>query len=278
MKPRVGVSWAHHPGFRAAVEPLLAEGLVEVVEWTVDAGFDRPIAPSAAAVLSAYGDAGLLYGHGVGFSPLSVGREDVAARWLSSLRADPNRYVRLSEHFGFSTGGAVGFGAPMPVPYDPAFVRPGQERMRRLRDAAGVPVGLENLALAFSRTDALDQGPFLAELLDPVDGWLHLDLHNLWCQAVNFDLDPGVLLARYPLDRVRVIHVSGGSWIDDVRRDTHDDRVPGEVWALLRAVLPQVGGCEALFVERIGASFGAPGAAEAFAADVRTALALRDAA
>lgn len=278
MKPQVGVSWAHHPGFRAAVEPLLLEGAIEVVEWTVDAGFDREIAPSAAAVLSAFGEAGRLYGHGIGYSPLSAGRDDVARRWLASLRADGHRYVRLSEHFGFSTGGDVVSGAPLPVPYDPSFVAIGRDRMRRLADAAGVPVGLENLALAWSRGDALDQGPFLAELLDAVDGYLHLDLHNLWCQIVNFDLDPDELLSRYPLERVRVVHVSGGSWSGGLRRDTHDDRVPGEVWALLQTTLPQLAGCEAVFVERIETSFDLPGASEACAADVRMALAIRDAA
>lgn len=252
---KVGVSWMTGPGFRSAVEPLLADGVVDAVEWTVDAGFGRPVPPSARVVLEAFGAAGLLYGHGLGYSPLSAGRDDVAAAWLRSLAADGNRYVRLSEHFGFSTGGEVGFGAPLPVPYDRAAVRVGQERLRRLVDVAGVPVGLENLALAWSRSDALDQGPFVGELLDAVDGYLHLDLHNLWCQVVNFGLDPEVLLARYPLERVRVVHVSGGSWKDGVRRDTHDDRVPDEVWALLRAVLPRISGCEVVFVEQIGTAF-----------------------
>jgi uncharacterized protein (UPF0276 family) len=273
MRPLVGVSWMTTPGFRAAVEPLLAEGAIEAVEWTVDAGFGRSIPPSAAAVRRAFGDAGRLYGHGVGYSPLSAGRDDVAERWLARLRADDGRYVRLSEHFGFSTGGDVRFGAPLPVPYRPAFVRVGQERLRRLADAARVPVGLENLALAWSRADALDQGPFVAELLDAVDGYLHLDLHNLWCQVANFDLEPDVLLARWPLDRVRVVHVSGGSWKDGVRRDTHDDRVPEPVWDLLAGVLPRIPGCEAVFVEQIGTAF-ADGAG--FAADVRRARAVCD--
>jgi hypothetical protein len=105
----------------------------------------------------------------------------------------------------------------------------GRDRLDRLADAAGAAVGLENLALAMSREDALAQGDLLEALLRPQEGFLVLDLHNLFCQAASFDLDGDVLLARMPLDRVREIHVSGGSWwtgaIDPsrpFRRDTHD--------------------------------------------------------
>jgi uncharacterized protein (UPF0276 family) len=61
--------------------------------------------------------------------------------------------------------------------------------------------------------------------------------------------------------------VSGGSFVDGVRRDTHDDRVPEPVWELLRAVRARVPACEAVFLERIDRSFGQPGAGEAFVAD-----------
>lgn len=50
-------------------------------------------------------------------------------------------------------------------------------------------IGLENLALAFTASDVRDQGQFLDDLLAPFDGFLVLDLHNLYCQLVNFDQD-----------------------------------------------------------------------------------------
>ena len=76
-------------------------------------------------------------------------------------------------------------------------------------------------------------------------------MHNLWCQLHNFELDADVLLATWPLDRVWRVHVSGGSFVDDIRRDTHDHRVPEEVWALLRAVLPRLPACRALILEQL---------------------------
>jgi uncharacterized protein (UPF0276 family) len=255
-------------GFRRAVEPILHE--VEAVEWTVDAGFGRPIPPSARAVLDAYGAAGRLYGHGLGYSALSAGRGDVGEAWLAALRADvaDHRYRHLSEHLGFCTGGPWRFGPPLPMPCTAATVAVGRERLARLREAAGVPVGLENLALAFGAADVLGQGAFVDALL-PEDGFVHLDLHNLWCGAVNFGLDPERVLGTWPLGRVRAVHVSGGTWADGIRRDTHDDRVPAEVWDLLRAAIPVLPACEVVLLERIGSAFASDADQEAFRADWR---------
>lgn len=267
MRPLVGVSLIPQRGFHAALSSLLAEGAVEAVEWTIDLGFGGTPA-FVDAMLAAFGPAGRAWAHGFGYSPLSAGPADES--WLRAA-ADAVRgrgFRHLTEHFGFCTGGEAG-GAPLPMPAHPAVVEVGVRRLRRLRDAVGLPVGLENLALGFSRDDALAQGELIDAVLDPVDGVLHLDLHNLWTQAVNFDLDPVDLLDRYPLARARVVHVSGGSWVDGVRRDTHDDRVPDEVLSLLRAALPRLPALEAVLVERIGTAFAGPGDVDAFVRDVR---------
>jgi hypothetical protein len=47
---------------------------------------------------------------------------------------------------------------------------------------------LENLALSFSVDDVKHQGEFLEKLVEPVNGFLILDLHNLYCQSHNFDI------------------------------------------------------------------------------------------
>ena len=74
------------------------------------------------------------------------------------------------------TAGDFHRSAPLPVPLTPAALQLGQERLRRLQDAGATQVGLENLAFAFGRQDVADQGRFLDELLQPVDGFLLLDL------------------------------------------------------------------------------------------------------
>ena len=265
-------------GFRAAVAPLLSEGALEAVEWTVDMGFGHPIPPSAAAVIAAFGPAGRLWAHGVGYSPMSAGRDDLAEAWLAHLAHDVerHRYRSVSEHFGWCTAGDAISGPPLPVPRTAATLAVAKRRLARLAAVAGVRVGLENLALAFSRSEALEHGDFLREIVEAADGYVHLDLHNLWCQAANFDLSPAELLASYPLDRVHVVHVAGGSWVAGVRRDTHDDRVPEEVWGLLRDTLPQLPNVEVVFVERIGLSFTGPEATTQYADDYARLRSIRD--
>lgn len=263
MRPSVGVSMMPHAGFHEATAPLFAAGAIEAVEWTIDIGFGRPLPAFVEAVLGAFSASGRLYGHGTGYSPL--GRDDPAWRDRAAAVLGRHTYQHLTEHFGFCTGGDHTFGPPLPVPRDTAFVRIGRDKLARLRDAVGVPVGLENLALGFCRDDALSQGDMLAEILEP-GGVLHLDLHNLWTQAVNFDLDPVALADRYPLARARIVHVSGGTWVSGVRRDTHDGDVPDEVLALLTALLPKLP-VDAVILERIGTAFGSAEAITGFRRD-----------
>ena len=62
--------------------------------------------------------------------------------------------------------------APLPVPMTEEAIAIGIDRLRKLSEVARVPVGLENLAFAFGKQDFKDQGPFLENMLQPVDGFL----------------------------------------------------------------------------------------------------------
>lgn len=277
MRPAVGVSWMPDPRFRAAVEPVLAA--VEAVEHTVDHGFRAELPPSARHVLEVFGPLGRLHGHGVESSPFSADRDDRFEAWLASLRRTAGaRLADYSDHYGFCTGGPFVSGAPLPLPERAEAADRAVSRLSRLADALGVPVGLENLALAFSRRQALAQGPFVDAVLRRVDGFVHLDVHNLWCQIRNFDLPAEALLATWPLDRVRRIHVSGGSDREGVRRDTHDHAVPEPVLDLLAAVLPRAPACRAVFLEQMPFALETPAQQEAFRADLLKIAAVRDAA
>jgi uncharacterized protein (UPF0276 family) len=244
----------------------------------VDIGWmGRPLPPWLADVLEAYGAAGRLHGHGTGFSLLSGRLDARQLTWLSRLRREvaSRPYRTFSEHFGWMTAGAARWGPPLPPPASRHTIALGRDRMLRLAEAAApVGVGLENLALALGRRDVQAQPDLLAALLGPVNGHLHLDLHNLWCQAVNFGEDPHALLARYPLDRARVVHVSGGSETTAAgrpfRRDTHDGAVPAPVWALLDDALGRCPHLEAAFLERIGSDFGEGRGDAAWARDFAT--------
>jgi len=256
---RVGLSLMPAEDFRFATLPLFQANLIDAIEWNVDMGWGpQGIPPWVDRLLSEYGDAGRLYGHGVEFSLLSAELSPRQSWWLEQLAAERHRFVHLSEHFGFMTAGDFVGGTPLPHPKTDAAVRIGRDRLQRIADAVGAPVGLENLALAFGAADVATQPGFIDELLAPLDGFLLLDLHNLYCQSVNFGIDAEALLGRYPLERVRELHVAGGSWARPAsdpegrpfRRDSHDDVVPTDLFPLLERALALCPRVEVVILER----------------------------
>jgi len=248
-----------------------------VMEWSFDVGWSLPSLPAwADELLTNYSREGRLLGHGVTFSALSGQWKPRQDAWLQRLHVELRlrRYVHVSEHFGFMTAGDFHRSAPLPVPLTESSLRLGQQRMQMLRDQGVERVGLENLAFAFSRQDVADQGRFLAELLKPVDGFLLLDLHNVYCQSCNFGVTIEALLDSYPLERVRELHVSGGSWSqgrggDRIRRDTHDGPVPGEVFAAVPVALQRCQSVQAVIFERLGGTLASAPDEQQFRDDFR---------
>lgn len=257
----VGFSISASEDFRIATLPLFEAGEVDAIEWNVDLGWSwRGIPPWVEALLHAYGEAGRLHGHGVEFSLLSTPISPRQERWLAHFAQEMKSrpYVRISEHFGFITGGDFINGTVMPHPRSNAALRIGRDRLAKLSDIAAMPVGLENLALAFSPRDVEEQPDFMDALLEPRGGYLLLDLHNLFCQADNFRIAADVLLHRYPLHRVRELHLAGGELSYPksdpegraFRRDSHVGFVPDEVFALLEEAIAHCPNLDAIFIEK----------------------------
>ncbi|RPD50464.1 DUF692 family protein [Hymenobacter sediminis] len=242
----------------------MAEGRVEALEWSFDALFWAEQVPDwFSELLTTYSAANRLLGHGVYFSLLSGRWTPEQQQWLEQVRQVVAQYplAHLTEHFGFFTGQNFHSGAPLPVPYTPATLRLGQDRLSRIYEACRCPVGLENLAFAYSLDEVKRHGEFLGRLLEPVNGFLILDLHNLYCQIHNFSVSYEELIGLYPLERVREIHISGGSWENSelapgrkIRRDTHDEGVPEEVFQLLELTIPRCPRLKYVVLEQLGPS------------------------
>ena len=80
-------------------------------------------------------------------------------------------------------------------------------------------------------------------------------------------------MERYPADRVRELHVSGGSWARAAgrrfRRDTHDSPVPPPVMGLLDAALSRFPAVEVVVLERMGPALADPAVHGAFRDEFR---------
>ena len=245
-----------------ATFPLFAAEQVEGLEWSFDTLYKQPQLPDwFDELLKTYGHANRLVGHGVFFSLFSGKWTPEQTQWLKQLRklASTYQFDHITEHFGFMTGEDFHKGAPLSVPFTASTLALGRDRLVRIQQACNCPVGLENLAFAYSFAEVQRHGDFLRQLIEPVNGFIILDLHNVYCQLQNFDVDSTTLLSAYPLDRVREIHISGGSWTTSVheptrqiRRDTHDDAVPDSVLHLLEQTIPNCPNLKFVVLEQLG--------------------------
>ncbi len=248
--------------FNQASAQLFENNLVQAIEWSFDFSWNGAIVePWCLNLIDRFSERNALTGHGVNLSPLSARLSTRQDEWLANTRAEfkNRKYVHATEHFGFSEAGPIVQGAPLAVPMNPESLRIGKEMMKRYADATNCPVGLENLAFAFGLEDVKRQGDFIDQLISEVDGFLLLDLHNIYCQLANFGIKEMELLNSYPLSKVREIHLSGGSWSHSpsgkriaVRRDTHDDGVPQEVFNLATLALKLCPNIEFVILERLG--------------------------
>jgi uncharacterized protein (UPF0276 family) len=84
-------------------------------------------------------------------------------------------------------------------------------------------------------------------------------LHNLYPSAINLGYEPEAWLDRVDLARVIEIHLAGGRdadavWLPEgvrLRLDSHDDRVPEDVWALYERVAPRCPNLRGVTLERM---------------------------
>ncbi|MBX2922030.1 MAG: DUF692 family protein [Chitinophagaceae bacterium] len=241
---------------------MLQESRVEAIEWSFDALYQVQEIPGwFEELLHAYSNENRLLGHGVFFSLFSGRWSDHQAEWLNHLKQTCTKFHfdHITEHFGFMTGADFHHGAPLNIPYTPVTLSIGKDRLSRIYDACRCPVGLENLAFSYSLEEVKQHGEFLDKLIQDVNGFIILDLHNLFCQLHNFSVGYEEMIALYPLHKVREIHISGGSWdITDtgtqktIRRDTHDDAVPSEVFGLLEKTIPKCTHLKYVVLEQLG--------------------------
>jgi len=156
-------------------------------------------------------------------------------------------FVWHSEHLGFQTiagdnNSSLEIGVPLPMPATVEAVELVAARSTTIQQRYTVPFLLENPAHYFSALPADEEigneYNFLTAFTQKSGCYLLLDLHNLYCNAVNHHFDARDVINTLPLDRVIEIHVAGGSWRDGFWMDAHDGRVSEPVWGLLEYVLP----------------------------------------
>jgi uncharacterized protein len=156
-----------------------------------------------------------------------------------------------SEHLCFTTVDGSTTHELLPMPFTRASARHTIRRARELKDRLPVPFLLENITYyAELGAKDMEEGPFLAEVLEGADvGWL-LDVNNVYVNSLNFGFDPFAWFEGMPLHRVAQMHVAGHERVGDLVVDTHGATVIDPVIELMRFVLPRIGRPVPVLLER----------------------------
>ncbi|GEJ43698.1 DUF692 family multinuclear iron-containing protein [Chryseobacterium sp. ON_d1] len=259
-RPMLGLSMMAEADFVSAILPLMQNNSIDVLEWSFDTLYHTHEPDWLRDLLNFYAENSRLIGHGVYYSLFDAKWTERQEEWLQKLKEEVRlrKYNHITEHFGFMNTENFHQGVPLPVPLHSRILQIGKDRLCRLQDAVNIPVGIENLAFSFSMDDVKEQGIFLDRLTEDTNGFLILDLHNIYCQSCNFEVGMQEIINLYPLDKVKEIHLSGGSWQESVygkkqvRRDTHDGVIPQDILSVLPSVLKQCQNLEYIIIERLG--------------------------
>jgi uncharacterized protein (UPF0276 family) len=195
--------------------------------------------------------------HSIGLSIGSAGRFDSEhlsqiAGWYESLK-----FPWHSDHLAFIIAGhgmdEINVGVTLPLPYDQESLDLLVPRVANVRSRIPVPFLLENNVYFFEYSHQdFDETTFLNQLCELSGCRLLLDLHNLYTNSRNHDIDSYAWLDKLNLENVVEIHVAGGLEDSGFYQDAHSDTSPPAVWKLLEWVLPQCPNLGGVVFELLG--------------------------
>ena len=185
--------------------------------------------------------------HGVGLSIGSMQPLDRSHLARLKLLCDRYEPESFSEHLAWSTHDSVFLNDLLPLPYTDETLSRVCDHIDQVQDSLKRQMLLENPATyLFFAQSTVEETEFLAQAARRTGCGLLLDVNNVFVAAANHGLDPRGYLARFPVDAVREIHLSGHSeTVDDAGAplliDSHDTPVKDPVWALYEETIARAG-------------------------------------
>ncbi|MEZ4225599.1 MAG: DUF692 domain-containing protein [Polyangiaceae bacterium] len=177
---------------------------------------------------------------------LSLGAIDEPPReYLAELRAETERVGTPwhSDHLCFSTAGPRVLHDLLPLKLSMENVERVSDRLRRVEDALGKPMCLENISYyAHPGRPEMPEAEFISRILEKSGAGLLLDVNNVWVNAQNHGFDARDFVTALPLNTVREIHIAGHTRsASGLIIDTHGTPVIDPVIDLLEFTLRRVG-------------------------------------
>lgn len=250
MTDRVGLGW----------RPELAAGIlsnldrIDVIEAIADDYFDSAPRVRALKTLAAQSSV-VLHGIALGMastSPVDPKRLAKMARLVERIRPES-----WSEHLAFVRAGEIEIGHLAAPPRTQSTIDATAANLDAARKIVGSLPLVENIAtLIDPPASDLSEPEWLIKTIESSGAGLLLDLHNLYANSMNFGVDTRDFLARLPLDRVHMVHISGGQFIGDpANRRILDDHLhdpPDPIYDLLAELAAKCPNPLTVILERDG--------------------------
>ncbi len=251
-------------GWRAELAPSILSNLdkIDVIELIIDDYFKAPIAKLRSLSTLAKQVPMLYHGVGLGLATslkLDQKRIEALARVFDYLSPD-----LWSEHLAFVRADKFEIGHLAAPPRNVQTLDGALNNLEQIKRIVGTLPVLENIATLIDPPGSrMSEPQWVSEILGGAGCNLLLDLHNLYANALNFGYDPIEYLESFPLNKVKLVHLSGGKWIQEppgfevkpnAKRllDDHIHDVPDPVFELLYILGQKLSQPLTVIIERDG--------------------------
>lgn len=163
------------------------------------------------------------------------GTEPLDDTFLQRLRRFLDRHdvALYSEHLSYSADDGHLYDL-LPIPFTEEAVAHVAARIRRVQDALGRRIAVENVSYYAAPFQAMAEADFVGAVLESADCDLLLDVNNIYVNSINHGYDAKQFLARMPSARIASYHIAGHyDEAEDLKIDTHGAAVKNDVWDLL---------------------------------------------
>lgn len=244
--------------YSSAIEPVLQRwpDLVDVLEvepqttWTETRDPAQPYHVADAVLAHIQQLPGRKLVHSVGVPCGGTPRPEPYQLGLLAHTVARLRSPWFSEHLSFNQAEGFFTGFFLPPRQTTEGVLAATRAIHDLQAALPVPVAVETgVNYLRPRADEMPDGAFVAQVTTRADCGILLDLHNIFCNAVNGRQAIDDFLAPIPLDRVWEMHLAGGMEIEGYWLDAHSGAMPDALFDIARRLIPRLPNLRAIIFE-----------------------------
>ncbi|HRI69763.1 MAG TPA: DUF692 domain-containing protein, partial [Polyangium sp.] len=238
MLPRLAAGLGYRD--EIAADLLRTPRSVDFVEVVAESCYVKPAARREAHAVA---EIWPVIPHGVKLSlGAAEGIEKDRAKALGSLAKDL-RAPFISEHVAFVRSGSREIGHLTGLPFTRTAIGVIARNVALARkQSPDIPLLPEKIAWTSSWPDnEMAEPDFYQEIAAQTGCPLLLDVGNLYANALNSGQNPVEFAAKFPLERVAMIHLAGGVFEDDFYFDDHAHAVTNDVFSLLQSILAKTG-------------------------------------